>query len=52
MFASAVLRIIKQFKGSITKQIGFSIWKNPFMAALYEMKRSIRKSGIISIITH
>ncbi len=29
-FAPAVSRIIKQFKGSITKQIGFSIWQKSF----------------------
>jgi len=29
-FAPTVSRIIKQFKGSITKQIGFSIWQKSF----------------------
>ena len=29
-FAPTISRIIKQFKGSITKQIGFSIWQKPF----------------------
>ena len=29
-FAPTVSRIIKQFKGSITKQIGFSIWQRSF----------------------
>lgn len=51
-FAPTISRIIKQFKGSITKQIGFSIWQNPFMTALYEMKRNINQFGIIFIIIH
>jgi len=29
-FAPTISRIIKQFKGSITKQIGFSIWQKSF----------------------
>ena len=29
-FAPAISRISKQFKGSITKQIGFSIWQKSF----------------------
>ena len=29
-FAPTVSRIIKQFKGSVTKQIGFSIWQKSF----------------------
>lgn len=29
-FAPNISRIIKQFKGSITKQIGFSIWQKSF----------------------
>lgn len=29
-FAPTISRIIKQFKGSITKQIGFSIWQKYF----------------------
>ena len=29
-FAPTLSRIIKQFKGSITKQIGFSIWQKSF----------------------
>jgi len=29
-FAPTVSRIIKQFKGSITKQIGFSLWQKSF----------------------
>lgn len=29
-FAPTLSRIIKQFKGSITKQIGFSIWEKSF----------------------
>lgn len=51
-FAPTISRIIKQFKGSITKQIGFSIWQKTFMTALYEMKRNINQFGIIFIITH
>lgn len=30
LFAPTISRIIKQFKGSITKQIGFSIWQKSF----------------------
>lgn len=51
-FAPTISRIIKQFKGSITKQIGFSIWQKSFMTALYEMKRNINQFGIIFIIIH
>ena len=29
-FAPTISRIVKQFKGSITKQIGFSIWQRSF----------------------
>ena len=29
-FAPTISRIIKQFKGSVTKQIGFSIWQKGF----------------------
>lgn len=29
-FAPTISRIVKQFKGSITKQIGFSIWQKSF----------------------
>jgi len=29
-FAPTVSRIVKQFKGSITKQIGYSIWQKSF----------------------
>lgn len=50
-FAPTISRIIKQFKGSITKQIGFSIWQKSFYA-LYEMKMNINQFGIIFIIIH
>jgi len=29
-FAPAISRIVKQFKGTITKQIGFPIWQKSF----------------------
>lgn len=51
-FAPTISRIIKQFKGSITKQLDFQYGKNPFMTALYEMKRNINQFGIIFIIIH
>ena len=30
MFAPTVSRVVKQFKGAVTKQVGFSIWQKSF----------------------
>lgn len=47
--APTVSRIIKQFKGSVTKQIGNSIWQKSFYDKLFAMKGIIRRYGNTSM---
>ena len=42
-----ISRIINQYKGGITKKIGYPIWKNCFMNILLEMRMNIIKSNNI-----
>ena len=51
-FAPTISRVVKQFKGSITKQIGRSIWKNLFMSMGFAISRITMKYGNILTITH
>lgn len=43
-FAPTLSRIIKQFKGSITKQIGFSIWQKSFNDRIIRNEKSYREA--------
>lgn len=43
-FAPTISRIIKQFKGSITKQIGFSIWQKSFYDRINTKREGISGS--------
>ncbi|MEG2389244.1 MAG: transposase, partial [Clostridia bacterium] len=42
-FAPTLSRIIKQFKGSITKQIGFSIWQKSFNDRMIRNEQGYRE---------
>ncbi len=42
-FAPTLLRTIKQFKGSITKQIGFSIWQKSFYDKIIRSERGYQE---------
>ena len=42
-FAPTVSRIVKQFKGSITKQIGFSIWQRSFHDRIIRSEKEYMK---------
>ncbi|MEG1814251.1 MAG: transposase, partial [Clostridia bacterium] len=42
-FAPTLSRIIKQFKGSITKQIGFSIWQKSFNDRIIRNEQGYRE---------
>ena len=42
-FAPRLSRIIKQFKGSITKQIGISIWQKSFNDRIIRNEKSYRE---------
>ncbi|HBL84560.1 MAG TPA: hypothetical protein DDZ99_06570 [Clostridiales bacterium] len=42
-FAPTLPQIIKQFKGSITKQIGFSIWQKSFYDRIIRNEKGYRE---------
>lgn len=42
-FAPTLSRVIKQFKGSITKQIGFSVWQKSFNDRIVRSEQDYRK---------
>jgi REP element-mobilizing transposase RayT len=46
-FAPTVSRVMKQFKGSITKQIGRSVWQKSFMSMGSGTNRIMMRSGNI-----
>ncbi len=51
-FAPTISRIIKQFKGSITKQIEFSIWQKSFYDRIIRNEKEYQEVWNYIIITH
>ena len=48
-FAPTISRIIKQFKGSITKQIGFSIWQKSFYDRIIRNEKEYQSVMMVSM---
>lgn len=44
MFAPTLSRVIKQFKGFVTKQIGFSIWQKSFYDRILRNEKEYRNA--------